>query len=189
MTSWWQILTFLLWNKLRQLVFSLPYFQLLNCVWSVPVLTSREPLIVASVLRWSTCCAGEPLRGGWNPLRVGPSQSCGTLPRLWAASPGRFTGARMHWPAWKFMLNELRPWRTIPPAGSTVLGRPLKLPFLRNPPASSRPPSLQTFASFPDKRAITTSQKQLTKRMGMTPGAVSVAQHMASHRQSHPAPI
>lgn len=160
-TNWWQILSFLFWNKLRQLFFSLPYFQLLNRVWSVPVLTTREPLIVGFL--WGTCSVREPLRGGWDPPRAGgPSQGCEPHPRAGSQAQG----CARH--AWKFKLSELRPWRTIAPAGSSVLGRPLRLPFLRDAPASPQPPSLQTFTSFPDKRAITTWQQQLTKKMGMT---------------------
>lgn len=140
LTSWWQILSFLLWNKLRQLVFSLPYFQLLNCVWSVPVLTTREPLIVGFSAGLGTCSAGELLGPGAAFERAGgPSQGCEPSARLGSQAEGCAGCAP------KFKLNELRPWRTIPPAASAVLGSPLKLPFLRNPSASPhRPPFMRS---------------------------------------------
>lgn len=84
MTSWWQILSFLLWNKLRQLFFSLPYFQLLNCVWSVPVLTTREPLIVGFRAGLGHLQCRGAFEGLWDPPRdVGSSQGCRTLLGLW----------------------------------------------------------------------------------------------------------
>lgn len=96
----------------------------------------------------------------------------------------QFTDTWMGW----VCLEVQAQWTETPennsPAASTSLHGPLKLSVLR----THRPPSLNTFTNFPNKRAITTLQRLLTKRVGMTPVR---GLHYSTHGQSptKPAPL
>lgn len=98
LTSWWQISSFLLGNKSRQVFLSLPYFQLIKCVQSVWILKIRHHWTAPnfSFQCWArgTCSACRSPgscwglekafdRAGWDPHRIREP-----------SPPGRFTGTR-----------------------------------------------------------------------------------------------